>query len=266
MVKRRQLTWILTPLRNPSDAHMTFAKDWDAISIKGLKNAPSKKPVLSHYPPGHTLDLESMADKPGSRLCGPIFAPSDLESQIVRLEGNGMYDTAKMDIPRFAPFTAAGYFVAHSSFLKEVPFDPFLPWIFMGEEIIMSTRLWTSGYDIFSPAQSVVGHIYVRRHKPKFWESVHRTFSMGVHNPLQMMILDRVKYQLGYPESARDVIPLKSLLTAVEQYTMGTARPLEQYMRMVGLNVTTKEITYTEWCETGHPPPGFEEFNHLYGL
>jgi Glycosyltransferase (GlcNAc) len=150
--------------------------------------------------------------------------------------------------------------------LKEVPFDPFLPWIFMGEEIIMSTRLWTAGYDIFSPAQSVVGHIYVRRHKPKFWESVHRTFTMGVHNPLQMMILDRVKYQLGYPEAARDVVPLKSLLTAVEQYTMGTTRPLDQYMRIVGLNVTTKEISYTGWCEKGHPPPGFEEFNHLYNL
>lgn len=165
---------------------MTFAKNWDAISIKGLKNAPSKKPVLSHYPPGHTTDLDGNADMPGSRLCGPIFAPSDLESQIVRLEGNGMYDKEKKEAPRFAPFTAAGYFVAHSSFLREVPFDPFLPWIFMGEEIIMSTRLWTSGYDIFSPAQSVVGHIYVRRHKPKFWESVHRTFSNGVHNPLQV--------------------------------------------------------------------------------
>jgi hypothetical protein len=246
------------------DAHMTFAKNWDAISIQGLKNAPSKKPVLSHYPPGHLQDLEQLVDKPGSRLCGPIFAPSDLESQIVRLEGNAMYDHKKLDTPRFAPFTAAGYFVAHSSFLKEVPFDPFLPWIFMGEEIIMSTRLWTHGYDIFSPSQSVVGHIYVRRHKPKFWESVHRTFTMGVHNPLQMMILDRIKYQLGYPESARDVIPLKSLLTAVEQYTMGKARPLEQYMKIVGLNTTTKEITYTGWCETGKPPPGFEEYNHLY--
>jgi Glycosyltransferase (GlcNAc) len=27
------------------DSHMTFAQDWDAISIKGLKKAPSSKPV-----------------------------------------------------------------------------------------------------------------------------------------------------------------------------------------------------------------------------
>jgi len=157
-----------------TDAHMTFAQDWDAVSVEMLQKCPSKKPVISHYPPAHTADLDAMANEPATRLCGPIFATSDLESQIIRLEGAGKWDKTHLDIPRFAPFTAAGYFVAHSDFLREVPFDPFLPWIFMGEEIIMSTRLWTHGYDIFSPSRSVVGHIYVRRHKPKFWESVRR--------------------------------------------------------------------------------------------
>lgn len=66
------------------DAHMTFAKRWDSISIEMLKKAPSEKPVLSHYPPAHTQDLEKMEDRPGSRLCGPVFATSDLETQIVR--------------------------------------------------------------------------------------------------------------------------------------------------------------------------------------
>ena len=128
----------------------------------------------------------------------------------------------------------------------------------------MSTRLWTAGYDIFSPTQSVVGHIYVRRHKPKFWESVHRAFTPGVHNPLQAMILNRVKYQLGYPEAAKDMLKPKSLLTAVEQYSMGKERPLEEYLRIIGLDMMEKQVSYTEWCETGKPPPGFEQFNHLY--
>jgi [Skp1-protein]-hydroxyproline N-acetylglucosaminyltransferase len=88
-----------------SSSFQTFAKDWDATSITGLMNAPSKKPVLSHYPPGDKQDLNAMSKEPGSRLCGPIFAPSDLESQIIRLEGNGQYDHVKMDTPRFAPFT-----------------------------------------------------------------------------------------------------------------------------------------------------------------
>jgi [Skp1-protein]-hydroxyproline N-acetylglucosaminyltransferase len=70
-----------------TDAHMTFIQDWDAISVEMLQKAPSKKPVLSHYPPSHMADLESMANDPASRLCGPIFATSDLEAQIIRLEG-----------------------------------------------------------------------------------------------------------------------------------------------------------------------------------
>jgi Glycosyltransferase (GlcNAc) len=108
------------------------------------------------------------------------------------------------------------------------------------------------------------GHIYVRRHKPKFWESVHRAFSPGVHNPLQMLVLERVKYQLGYPEAARDTLRVKSILTAVEQYSMGKERPLEDYLRIVGMNMTTKEISNTQWCEKGFPPPGFEQYNDLY--
>jgi hypothetical protein len=71
-----------------TDAHMTFAQNWDAISVDMLQKAPSEKPVLSHYPPSHMSDLEQMATEPASRLCGPIFATSDLESQIIRLEGS----------------------------------------------------------------------------------------------------------------------------------------------------------------------------------
>jgi hypothetical protein len=70
-----------------TDSHMTFKQDWDAISVKMLQAAPSKKPVISHYPPSEKADLEKMGDTAASRLCGPIFATSSLESQIIRLEG-----------------------------------------------------------------------------------------------------------------------------------------------------------------------------------
>jgi hypothetical protein len=246
------------------DSHIFFRQDWDALSVQMLQKAPSKKPVLSHYPPPDSYNLEEPAKRPAARLCGPVFASSDLEAQIIRLEGSGVFDRNIIEYPRFAPFTAAGYFVAHSDFLREVPFDPFLPWIFMGEEIIMSARLWTHGYDIFSPTISVLSHIYVRRHKPKFWESVHRVYHPGVHNPLQMLVLNRVKYQLGYPEASKDFIWPKSILSAVDQYTMGTDRSVTDYLTMVGLNMTEKKVTNTRWCESGQPPKGFEQHAHLY--
>lgn len=218
----------------------------------------------SHYPPPHTANLDRVPPQIASRLCGPIFATSDLEAQIVRLEGSQEWDTKYLEIPRFAPFVGRGFFIAHSDFLREVPFDPFLPWNSMGEEIIMSARLYTNGYDIFSPSESVVGLMYSRKHTSKYSESFSRRFTPGVYNPLQMMVLDRIKYQLGYPESAKDMIFIKSLLTAVGQYSLGKERSIHEYLEIIGLNMTTKEVTPTHWCESGKPPPGFEVFKHLY--
>jgi len=250
------------------DSHMTFLQDWDALSIDMLKKAPTKKPVISHYPRPHTADLVARSADPAPRLCGPRFATTDVESEIVRLDGTGNYDTVRLDVPRFAPFVAAGYLVASSEILRDIPFDPFLPYIFMGEEIILSARLWTSGYDIFSPTFSALGHHWAmlskNYNKPKFWESLHRTFTFGIHDPVEMMVMNRIKYQLGYPESAKDMVKPNTVFTAVDQYSMGKVRPLDEYLKIVGVDVKTKVITYTAWCETGVPPPGFERYNHLY--
>ena len=60
------------------------------------------------------------------------------------------------------------------------------------------------------------------------------------------------------------MLHVKSILTAVDHYTMGTERSLDDYLRLVGLNMTTKEVTNTQWCEKGYPPEGFEKYNHLY--
>jgi len=80
---------------------------------------------------------------------------------------------------------------------------------------------------------------------------VGRDFAPNVHNPLEALIVNRVKYQLGYPEAAKDMIASKSLLTAVEQYTMGSERSLSDYLKMTGMNMITKEITEARWCMDG---------------
>lgn len=162
------------------DSHMSFLQNWDAFSIQMLEKAPSDKPVISHLPPPNTSNLEEKMEVAAPRLCGPIFATSDIEGQIVRLEGSYNYDRVKIDTPRFAPFVAAGYLIAHSDMLRDVPFDPFLPYLFLGEEILLSARLWTSGYDTFSPTISLVGHRYERNQQPKFWEAIHMAFTNGV--------------------------------------------------------------------------------------
>ena len=72
------------------DAHMTFVQDWDATSVDMLQKAPSDKPIISHYPPPHTEDLEDLVREPSPRICGPAFATDEIECQIIRLEESGV--------------------------------------------------------------------------------------------------------------------------------------------------------------------------------
>jgi len=200
--------------------------------------------------PPHYANLTEKVNIPGARLCGPVIS---------RIR-------ADCEIPRFVkenPFVGAGFFLAHSGFLREVPFDPFLPWIFMGEEIILSARLWTSGYDIYSPTQPVLTHRYARMNQPKFWGGLNNLFHKEF-NSIGSFVLGRVKSQLGYPESARDLLITKSLFTAIDDYTLGTNRSLHDYLEYCGLNFTIKQVLDKEWCELGTPPKGFEQFKHLY--
>ena len=58
------------------------------------------------------------------------------------------------------PFIGAGFFITHSQFLHDIPYDPYLAWSFMGEEIALSSRAWTNGCNIYSPRYNLIGHHY----------------------------------------------------------------------------------------------------------
>jgi hypothetical protein len=85
-----------------------------------------------------------------------------------------------------------GFYVAHTSYLRDVKYDPLLPYIFMGEEISMSARAYTSGWDVYAPSVDVITHEYVRKESPKFWETVNALYGVpSIHNDLTDIILDR---------------------------------------------------------------------------
>ena len=82
-----------------------------------------------------------------------------IEQKIIRI-GNGKKYEGGEKAPTQIPFMAAGFFFAHAEFLSDVPFDPFMPWCFMGEEIALSVRAWTSGWNIYAPRRNLIAHQY----------------------------------------------------------------------------------------------------------
>ena len=61
-----------------------------------------------------------------------------------------------------SPFVGAGFQLSSADVLIEVPFDPKLDMLFVGEEILYSARLWTKGWDMYAPDMNLVWHHYNR--------------------------------------------------------------------------------------------------------
>jgi len=237
------------------DSHSHFAPGWDKSVISQLKRTPSYPfSIISNYPPGHddgrTWEQLSASSHVPEGLCDIRFESDG----ILRLEHSNRHFDNAAKIPRLSLFVAAGFFITHARFLKDVPYDPFLPYIFMGEEIIMSTRAWTNGYDIYGPAEDVVSHEYVRAESPKFWESVGVIFgNEGLHNELDLLILARIKHQLGYPDASFSKVKDKTLLQHLKRFSMGNKRKLQDFMRIAGIDLEAMDIDEkkSNWCRRG---------------
>jgi len=193
------------------DSHTNFRQDWDITLIEQIKRTPNHpRSIISNYPPeGKAQDTavwpafdssRDREDSPG--LCRAIFEDHGSGSTAVRFERTialvSATETEDSLTPPFSCFIAAGFFFGGGQLVDEVPFDPFMPWVFMGEELAFTIRFWTSGFDIHRPAADVVRHEYFRSEHPKFWESVTMIFSKGsMHNDLVSYILPRLHLLVG---------------------------------------------------------------------
>ena len=156
-------------------------------------------------------------------------------------------------IPRKSAFVAAGFLITHGTFCETIGFDPFLPYLFMGEELALSVRFFTHGFDIYAPSVDVLKHEYVRKESSKFWESVGWVYSNGaLHNDLTDLIVERVQYLSGFPEAREiDQIQPKSIVTRIQDFGLGNKRTKDQFASLMGLNYEKRTCTAQDWCITG---------------
>lgn len=212
------------------DSHTLFVKDWDTKCInmiKELKQKGIKKPLLSHYP-----KTSEEYNKNGEETTIPVICKSFFNEQdmISFLGANNLNIEQGKFKP--TPYIAAGMLFAESSFLKEVPFDPNLPFLFVGEEILHSIRFWTHGWDIFTPSENIIYHYYTRENDPKIWnDSKHYDYTDADN---------KVRVILGL-NKANPVA--KYLGQNMELYGLGKNRSLEKYFEFAGIDLKNKTVT-----------------------
>ena len=204
------------------DSHINMIKDWDKKLIDMYKKCDSNKPILSHYPP-QSIDENN-------KLCS-YTCTSHYENDFHIISEARMID--KPDKPFVSPYASAGFIFGKSQFLHEVPFDPFLPYMFQGEEILLATRLWTNGWDIYNLNEPVSTHNYSRDEKPRFWnDNSHDGWTNAQEDSNS-----RYYHLINQKENIKDFLKKN-----IDKYGMGKERSVESWFEFAGIDPKSKKI------------------------
>jgi Glycosyltransferase (GlcNAc) len=235
------------------DSHCLFVQDWDEKAIAMIHltetHTPSHKVVLSHYPPEYKDYKENPgSDDPVTHINRCYFNDDGI------LSFHGAVFKKPEVIPKRNAFIAGGFIFARGAFVREVPFDPHLPYLFTGEELLLSTRSFTHGWDVYTPNRNLVYHAYTRKGEPKFWDD-HRLDTKEVHLKVKMLT--------GLIPMDLSKIKNKTMRESMDHYGQGSARTLSQFYELVGVDVQHKTISkplVEFYCDSCH-----SSFNALVG-
>lgn len=225
------------------DSHSLFAKDWDLYLVETIKNLEKlgfKRAILSHYIRADKYYKEDNKSHYNSESKIPTICNAKFTDKgIISL--NAAHDIDVKDSrPKPNAYIAGGMMFGKSEFIEQVPLDPNLPNLFVGEEILYSARLWTSGWDIFTPTKNVIYHYYIRESQPKFWNDNKEIDDQDA--------IDKVKYLLKLDKIDKSNIN-KHVSKNLDIYGLGKERTLEQYYEYIGLNLNNKTIDI-DFCKT----------------
>lgn len=207
------------------DSHTLFAENWDVLCIEELKKAQeisnNNKVVLSYFPPPFHIDNKKHLSFP---KLDPERKPYPTR-QVPMLNKRQEWTASRVEFidknfnnPEESSTVLAGFIFSPGYLVKEVPYDPDIS--FFGEEVCFAMRLWTRGWDIYSPSKVILYHFYSRGDYKKIWKD----------KPIRNVSWTEIEEI----SKAKQL----SVLCGIEQgiYGAGNIRPIEAYEIFCGYN------------------------------
>ena len=147
------------------DSHHRFAQDWDEKLINMMELTGSKKPLLTSYAGIYEPRREDNIDYNSPPF---LMVPEKFTDQgTIMFRPWYMDNYKKLEKPIPARFVSGHFYFTLGMHCHEYKYDPNL--YFAGDEISLSIRSYTLGYDLFHPHETVVWHEYTREGRTKHW-------------------------------------------------------------------------------------------------
>lgn len=235
-----------------TDSHMDYVQDWDLLMMQEWSKTRNEYGVLSTYVQSvDDLGKNINGHHEVSHLCEVLWRTQIRNQQAKALR--------QMTEPKLSTTWGAGYSFSKCHAMRSVPYDPYLPQIFDGEEFSYFARLWTHGYDVYTPSRSYIGHDYngANNKNAQTWSrtNLRDTTSETKASNIRLWTL------LGMPGGEED--PVKKAEVQDGAFGLGQQRSLTDLSVYTSLDFYKKAYighhqascgTVDYWPQPGPPP------------
>lgn len=173
------------------DSHMRTVQNWDTI-LKHMLDLLPEPAVLTQYPPEYKPDKNDFCDpdiiRSGLYIQG--FSPKDrftrIQSDIIGIE----------EKRRFYPYTskawAACFSFSKGNIVKDAAYESDFEYLFFGEELDITLKLFTRGYYLFSPYISVFYTLFKRDYRRTYWQDIPEESRKSKEILSRKKLMDRI--------------------------------------------------------------------------
>ena len=145
------------------DSHHRFLQNWDEELIEMMKLTDSPKPIVGSYAGMYRPSDNKLLNVDPYQMVPDKFT----ESGTILFRPHTIPNWEKLTKPIRARFVSGHFFFTIGKHCEEYKYDPNI--YFAGDEISLSIRSFTLGYDLFHPHKTVIWHEYTREGRTKHW-------------------------------------------------------------------------------------------------
>lgn len=198
------------------DSHMRFVQDWDQTCINDLNMLPDKS-CLTNYVSSYNLQT-GIPDK-DNQLRGPLKIVNHETSEF---DGFFRVNSEFINTPQYKPVLAYGWSAcfsfSKSDILHVASYDPFLKFLFFGEEMSIWARLYTHGWYVYNSSVICFTN-FDRSYRPTFWQNPDQAH-------VEYLSRIRLYYLFGYLQD----IP-KELKINLNDYSLGLSKTWQEFLK-----------------------------------
>ena len=217
------------------DAHSRLLAGWDEILINMMHQLPSRKPLITGFPPLYFInDGKEEFTSEDDLTCVPT-------TKVAKWSEEGWihhpteYIPENSTFPRRTRVLSGAFVFTFGQWNTEVNQDP--DHLYTGEEFALTLRSYTAGYDLFNPSQIVLWH----RCHPQPNRKYINDFDQQNVRDRHATAVRRLNLLLeGDPEQR------------LEPFSLGRERTLDDYRIFSGLDCSTRRFHVD--AKNGIPP------------